>query len=127
VHGPGKFCENLVKKPTCANQATTAIKRMSCFPKSNLPTLADKDLTEAGKKVAQAIKIGDWQENKKPQFNESGDKALIESGFIASIALLIYPATFHNVGDVWKLRGVRETMQALLARPPEKQSNQMSE
>jgi len=96
------------------------------YSKSNPLPLADKDLIAAGKKVAQAIKIGDWQENKKPRFNESGDKALIDCKFIAGRDLLIHTATFHKVGEVWKLRGVRETMQALLARSPEKKSDDNS-
>ena len=74
--------------------------------------------------MAQAIKIGDWQENKKPRFNDNGDKALIDCEFIAGRDLLIHTATFHKVGDVWKLRGVRETMQALLASPPKKKPDE---
>jgi hypothetical protein len=94
------------------------------YIESNPHALADKDLAEAGKKVAKAIRIGDWQENKKPRFNKSGDKALIDCEFIAGRDLLIHTATFHKVDGVWKLRGVRETMQALLARPPEKKSDE---
>lgn len=82
--------------------------------------LADANLVEAGKKVAQAIKIGDWEENREPRYNEESDMALIDCQFIAGRDLLTYTATFHKVGDVWKLRGVRETMQALLAFPPER-------
>ena len=84
--------------------------------------LADANLVEAGKKVAQAIKIGDWEENKEPRYNEEGDMALIDCEFIAGRDQLIHTATFHKVGDVWKLRGVRETMQALLAPPPERKA-----
>lgn len=90
------------------------------YVESKPPSLADANLVESGKKVAQAIKIGDWQENKEPRFNEDGDKALIDCEFIAGRDLLIYTATFHKVGDIWKLRGVRETLQVLLALPPDR-------
>jgi hypothetical protein len=81
------------------------------------PSLSDEDLATAGKKVAEAIRIGDWKGNKEPRFNEAGDKALVDCHFIAGRYLLVYTATFHKVGGRWKLRGVRETMQALLAEP----------
>ncbi len=82
-------------------------------------SLEAADLQEAGNKVAQAIKVGDWQFNKEPRFNKENDMALIDCEFIAGRDLLIETATFQKVGDIWKLRGVRETMQALLANPPE--------
>ena len=75
-------------------------------------------MVAAGKKVAQAIKIGQWQGNEPPQFNEKKDKALVACEFIAGRDLLIHTATFHMVDGRWRLRGVRETMQALLAREP---------
>ena len=37
--------------------------------------------------------------------------------------LLIHTATFHRVEGVWKLRGVRETLQAYLATPPRRTSD----
>jgi hypothetical protein len=83
--------------------------------------LADRNLVEAGKKVAQAIKIGDWEENKEPRYNAEGDMALIDCEFIAGRDLLTYTATFHRAGDTWKLRGVRETLQALLPFPPKRE------
>jgi hypothetical protein len=42
--------------------------------------------------------------------------ALINCEFIAGSDLLVHTATFQNMNGIWKLRGVRETMQALLAR-----------
>lgn len=81
--------------------------------------LSDEDIVLAGRKVAQAIKIGRWQGNKPPQYNEEGDKALVACEFIAGRDLLVHTATFHKVDGQWRLRGVRETMQALLAREPE--------
>jgi len=79
------------------------------------PPLSGEDLAAAGERVAQAIRIGDWKGNGAPRFNETGDKALVDCKFIAGRDLLVYTATFHKVDGRWKLRGVRETMQALLA------------
>jgi hypothetical protein len=78
------------------------------------------DLEEAGKKVAQALRMGEWQLNTEPRYNKEKDMALIDCEFISRRDLLIETATFHKTGDKWKLRGVRETMQALLGSPPEK-------
>ena len=89
------------------------------YIKANPPVLADRNLIEAGKKVALAIKVGDWKGNKKPRFNKEGDMALVDCEFTAWRDRLIHTATFHKVGDVWKLRGVRETMQALMPAEPE--------
>ncbi len=84
--------------------------------------LQDPDLEEAGKKIAQAVKIGVWKGNKNPRYNKEKDMALIDCEFVSGRDLLVQTATFHKVGTVWKLRGVRETMQALLANPPERKS-----
>jgi hypothetical protein len=84
--------------------------------------LSDEDIVVAGKKVAQAIKIGTWQGNKPPQFNEKKDKALVACEIIAGRDLLVHTATFHKVDGKWRLRGVRETMQARLARESETDS-----
>jgi hypothetical protein len=99
-----------------ADSVERAIKYIESEPAS----LADEDLVIAGKRVAQAVKIGKWQGNNPPQFNEKKDKALVACSFIAGRDLLIHTATFHKVDGSWRLRGVRETMQALLAREPER-------
>jgi hypothetical protein len=78
--------------------------------------LLDDDIVVAGRKVAQVIEIGKWQGNKPPQFNEQKDKALVACEFIAGRDQLVHTATFHNVDGKWRLRGVRETMQAVLAK-----------
>jgi hypothetical protein len=97
-----------------ADSVEAAIKYIESAP----APLLDEDVVAAGKKVAQAIKIGKWQGNEPPQFNEKKDKALVACEFIAGRDLLIHTATFHMVDGRWRLRGVRETMQALLAREP---------
>lgn len=92
------------------------------YIKSNPASLASTNLAEVARRVAEAIKVGEWQGAKEPRFNEDDDMALIDCEFIAGRDLLIYTATFHKVGDSWKFRGARETMQALLARPPDRQA-----
>lgn len=84
--------------------------------------LADPDLEKAGKNVAQILGIGTWKGNKAPRFNREKDMALVDCEFTAGRDLLVETATFHKVGNLWKLRGVRETMQALMANPPDKTS-----
>jgi hypothetical protein len=98
-----------------ANEVEQAIRYIDSAPAS----LDDEDLIAAGNKVAQAIRIGKWQGNKKPRFNEKEDKALVDCEFIAGRDLLVQTATFQKVDGIWKFRGSRETKQALLARQPE--------
>jgi hypothetical protein len=101
-----------------ANYIGKALRYIESAP----PPLSDEDLIAAGKKVAQAVRIGNWQGNKEPRFNEKGDKALVECEFIAGRDLFIYTATFHEVDGRWKLRRLRETMQVLLEQRPEADS-----
>ncbi len=96
------------------------ITGMIAYIDSAPPALSDADLVKAGKKTAAALKIGKWQGNQKPRLSKSGELALIDSEFIAGRDMFIYTSTFHKVGNIWKLRGTRETMQALLAIEPEK-------
>lgn len=84
--------------------------------------LSDEDIVVAGKKVAQALKIGKWRWNKPPQYNEEKDKALVTCEFIDGRDLLVHMATFHKVDGKWRLRGVREMKQVLLATAPETDS-----
>lgn len=79
-------------------------------------TLSDRSLTNVAERVARAVKIGSWKGNRPPTFNSQGDKALVQCEFRSGRDLLVYTATFHKVGEAWTLRGIRETMQALLAK-----------
>ena len=45
-----------------------------------------------------------------------GDKALIDLVFLTSEDRLIYTATFHKIDGLWRLRGVRETLQQFMMR-----------
>jgi len=103
-----------------ADYVTKAIEYIDANPSP----IADADLMAAGEKVAKAIRIGNWRGNRKPRFNQKGDKALVECEFISGRDVLMYTATFHKVDGVWKLRGVRATMQKLLACDPEHQPDE---
>src|SRR6185369_9220941 len=48
------------------------------YIKSKPPPLAGTNLLEAAKKVAEAIKRGDWEGNKEPRYNEEGDMAIVD-------------------------------------------------
>ena len=116
--------EEILKEVQKTNEMRSrSIERAVQYIQSKPVSLSDQDVVAAGKKVAEAIKVGNWQGNKDPRFNQKKDKALIDCEFIAGRDLLVHTATFHKVDDKWKLRGVRETMQALLARPPAADAN----
>lgn len=80
--------------------------------------IADADLIQAGKKAAQSIGFSGWQSNDAPRYSENHEVALIDARFIIGRDLLVYTATLHHVGNEWRLRAIRETMQALLAMDP---------
>jgi hypothetical protein len=73
-----------------------------------------EEVIVAGKKVAEAIRIGNWEGNRQPLFNAKGDMALIDCAFMAGEDEVIHTATFHRQSGKWKLRGVRETYQAVI-------------
>ena len=92
-----------------------SIERAIQYVESNPPALTDEDLIAAGKKVAQAVGIGNWEANEKPRLNENGDKALIDLIFISRREGhgddYTFTAAFHKVDAKWKLRSVRQVMQ----------------
>ncbi len=94
------------------------------------PPLADRDLAKAATKAAQALDSGAWLGNDKPRFNLKGDKALVDFNFIADgNRYLVYTGTFHRDArdaNVWKLRGLRETKDAILPGSPSAQKPQAS-
>lgn len=110
--------EILEQARTKNGRRAKTIDRALEWIRSNPPALAHRDLAEAAKRVAQAIGIGSWEGNGKPRYNEEGDMALVDCVFLDGLDRLTYTVTFHKVDGVWVLRGVRETMQALIAPPP---------
>jgi hypothetical protein len=76
--------------------------------------LAGADLGQLGERVVQALAFRGWKSNGPPRCNQKRDAALINFKFEIGRDLYIYTATFHKTDDTWKLRGVRESAQALM-------------
>lgn len=77
--------------------------------------LSEANLTTAADALAPALGVGRYTGAGEPTFNRAGDKARISMSFRNERDLLVYTAIYHRAGDGrWHLRGVRETMQALL-------------
>jgi hypothetical protein len=92
-----------------------SIARALAYIDSEPAPLIGPDLHGLAERVAQAIRIGEWKGNSAALCNESGDKALVNFTFETSGDRFTYTATFHRSDAGWKLRGVRETEQAMLA------------
>ncbi len=92
------------------------VKRAIQYIDSNPEPLVDDDLERLARRAAQAVAFGRIDYVDLPFYNRSGDKALVEFAFIAGVDRLIYVATFHRVGGVWRFRGARETLQQMM--PP---------
>lgn len=106
--------EALKMNPAEATRIASALD----YIKSNPAALVDAKLEALAKRVAQVIKLGTWEGNGAPRFNESGDKALVDFTFQTGMDLLVYTATFHNIDGAWTLRGARETYQGFAPRAP---------
>jgi hypothetical protein len=100
-----------------ADRAASAGKAID-YIQSKPPALRGVELDEVAKRVANVIRIGKWDGNRKPYYNEAGDKALVDFVYEAGEDRLTYTATFHRVEGSWRLRGVRETLQELMPPPP---------
>jgi hypothetical protein len=100
------------RNPERAQVVATALD----YIRSNPPPLSDGNLETLAGRTAEAVRIGRWEGNRPPQYNQSHDKALVDFIFVTGSDELVYTATFYWVAGVWRLRGVRETMQAML--PP---------
>jgi|SRR5579871_168231 len=96
---------------------TGLITRALEYVDSHPEPLEGPNLEDLAVRVAQAVKIGNWSQNRKPRCNATGDKALVDIFYDADLDVLRYTATFHRVDSTWTLRGVSETMQMLVLRP----------
>ena len=101
------------RNPERAQVVATALD----YIRSNPPPLSDGNLETLAGRTAEAVRIGRWEGNRPPQYNQSHDKALVDFIFVTGSDELVYTATFYWVAGVWRLRGVRETMQAMLPPP----------
>lgn len=95
-------------------------ERAVAYIDSKPAPLYGENLGELAKRVAAAVKIGDWEGNRVPIYNKSGDKALVDIGYQTEVDALTYTATFYRDRTRWKLRGVRETAQAFAPAPRRK-------
>jgi len=96
------------------------IERALAYVQSNPAALVGQNLDELAQRVAQAVKIGDWEGNSAPILNKEGDKALVNIQLHSGFDGLVYTATFHKVQGLWTLRGVRETLQMFAPPVPVK-------
>jgi len=97
-------------------ERATVVAAALDYIRSNPRPLSDENLEELAKRTAEVVRIGKWEGSGQPQYNESRDKALVDFLFVTGSDQLTYTATFLKVTGVWRLRGVRETMQAYI--PP---------
>ncbi len=77
------------------------------YVKSKPDPLLDRNLVELGTRVAAAAKLGEWRRNRAPEYNERRDKAFMDLEFGEGRERIIFTGAFHEVGGVWKLRGLR--------------------
>jgi hypothetical protein len=61
--------------------------------------------------------MGDFSRAETPWYNEAGDKVLIDLYFITDSGWQMQTFTFHKAGRVWRLRGVRQTTEAIFCLP----------
>lgn len=99
------------KNKSRAKQIEKAIE----YVRSKPPALSDENLPRLTDRIVSLLKVGHWFANSAPLFNDMGDKACVDMVFVAGRDHLIYTATFHQQGSVWKFTGVSETMQVLMA------------
>lgn len=93
------------------------ITRALDYIDANPTPLSGSNIQALAEHIAQAVSVGEWKGNTVARCNESGDRALVKFTFESGSDRLIYTATFHRSDTMWKLRGVRETMQMMLLRP----------
>jgi hypothetical protein len=107
----------LEETPKANASRAEIVARALAYVASNPAPLIGEDLPGLAERVAQVVKIGNWEGNRPPRYNAAGDMALIDFAFRLPEDELTYTATFHRVEGAWRLRGVRETRQASLPPP----------
>ena len=97
-----------------------SIARALDYIHSNPPPLADENLETLAKRLAGAMRFGKWEGNGTPRYNQRRDKALVDCRYSTGEDWLTFTATFHLVNGIWRLRGLRETLQQLAVPVPAK-------
>ncbi len=102
--------------PDVESRPSSVIRALQYIDSHPQP-LEDTNLERLTERVAQAIHEGPWRSIGAPSFNQAGDKALADLKVGISFDRLTYTATFHKARGLWRLRGVRETLQELMPSP----------
>jgi hypothetical protein len=105
--------ESAQRNPERAKALASAI----AYIQSNPRPLVGENLEELAERTAKAVRVGEWEGNGPPQFNQAHNKAIVDFAFNTGSDSLTYTATFYEIAGVWKLRGVQETLQAMLPPP----------
>jgi hypothetical protein len=85
------------------------------YVQSNPQALMGEELDTLADRVANAMRLGKLEEARNAHYNEAGDKVLMDWAYNTGEGRLIYTATFHKAAGLWRLRGLRETLQQFLA------------
>jgi hypothetical protein len=112
----GQILEDVRKlNPRRSNEVNSAIAYIASQP----PPLTGTSADSAAEKLAQALDAGTWMGNEQPRFDDQRDAALVDCDFLAGgTQFLVFTATLHRDGAVWRVAGVRQTRQKLLPRGP---------
>jgi hypothetical protein len=101
--------------PHRTNEVDQAISYINSQP----GPLTGKDANSAAEKLAQALGAGTWMGNEQPRYDDQRDAALVDCNFLlGGTQFLVFTATLHEEGAVWRVGGVRQTRQKLLPKGP---------
>jgi hypothetical protein len=101
--------------PHRTNEIDQAISYIASQP----GPLTGKDANNAAEKLAQALGAGTWMGNEQPRYDDRHDAALVDCDFLlGGTQFLVFTATLHQEGAVWRVEGVRQTRQKLLPKGP---------
>ncbi|MGA2041148.1 MAG: hypothetical protein ABSH42_17855 [Bryobacteraceae bacterium] len=101
-----KILNETLQQNTRESSAAAAI----AYIQANPPPLTDENLNRLADRVANAIRVGKQVEPWRIRYNAGGDKALVDWAYNTGQT---YTATFHKVGGLWRVLGVRVTLQRL--------------
>jgi hypothetical protein len=101
--------------PGRTNEVDKAISYINSRPQP----LTGKDANAAAEKLAQALDAGTGMGNEPPRYNDQRDAALVDCNFlVGGNQFIVFTATMHRDGTVWRVAGVRQTKQKLLPKAP---------
>ena len=96
---------------------TNEVDKAVSYINSQPGPLTGKDANSAAEKLAQALGSGVWMGNELPRYDDQHDAALVDCDFLLEgTQFLVFTATLHREGAVWRVGGVRQTRQKLLPK-----------